>query len=256
MESIGNFLKKVPRRTYTPEQIKAAQEHLAEQRAAEMGCFPTCPHYSGCPQNGYVRVGDGTIRRCPHIDLRGLAYSERFGLTAREFKTLTWESLKRTKGTEQAIEAIQALLARVGGWVYLYGDYGTGKTRLLKTAIADALANGKEAVYATLPDILDQLAAAFEDRNPDMFGSRLDYWANLPILAIDEIDKLRDTSYRQEREFLLLDRRYVQGCEATSITLLASNCNPAELHPYLSDRIRDRRFKIVELRGASFRTVA
>ncbi len=251
MEPISNLTQKLKLRPVDPERLKASQEAVAWKNAALMGCRPDCPVCAGL---GYYQQGPGgPIQRCPHVDLLSLPYSERFGISAQESKTLDWEHLIPDDNNRETVSALRKMLDRKWGWIYLYGGFGTGKTRLLKTAIAETLRHGKEAVYATLPDILDQLEYAYRDPNPDLLGSRLDYWSNLPILAIDEVDKLRNTDYRLERQFLLLDKRYVQACNEQSLTLMAGNHDPAELPAYIYDRICDGRFQVIELRGASFR---
>jgi DNA replication protein DnaC len=249
MEPISKFTEQWKLRTYTPEQIKASEEFLAEKRAADAGCHKDCPI---CHGEGLVRFGDGPIQYCPNVNLLKLFRPERFGISTYEAQNFTWESMSGTTGSRQAMEAIQAVTAQGGGWVYLWGGYGTGKTRILKTAVLDALTHARQAFYATLPEILDKLKP-FSDDQADPIGSRLEYWTDLPILAIDEVDKRRGTDYRVERQFMLMDTRYVQACEKRSITLLAGNLNPAMLDPYLYDRIRDKRFRIVELQGPSFR---
>lgn len=83
--------------------------------------------------------------------------------------------------------------------------------------------------------------------------ARLAWWSNLPLLAIDEFDRVNNTAWASERQFLLMDQRYEQAIRGKSITILASNTDPAKLAGYLYDRISDRRFEIIRVHGESYR---
>ncbi len=154
----------------------------------------------------------------------------------------------------QAARAVIDTLSRGSGWVYLWGPPGLGKTLVLKIAVAEMLRRHKAAAYTRMAELIDHLRSAFDARDPSEEAQRrLDWWAGLPLLAIDEFDRVRNTEYSNERRFLLLDRRYEQALNGKSITIMAANADPATLEPYLYDRIRDGRFTVVKLEGDSAR---
>ena len=105
-----------------------------------------------------------------------------------------------------------------------------------------------------MPEILDDLRRAFDAKDPGAESEkRLEFWASVPVLAIDEFDRVRLTEWGEEKQFVLMDRRYEDAGRGQTITLMTSNTNPDLLDGYLFDRIRDRRFEIIRLTGDSAR---
>ncbi len=221
-------------------------------------CEPICPI---CGGTGFVRsdypVGHpqfGKLTMCPNANLLRLPNSERYGLASDEAHRLDWSDVLDRGNTLQAVQVIQLALQREYGWVYLWGDFGQGKTLALKIAVAQALRAHRFAAYVRMSEMVENLRAAFNAQNPSAEAEcRLEWWTNLPVLAIDEIDRLRQTAYATEQQFLLLDRRYEQALRQRSVTLMAANTAPEQLPGYLADRILDGRFAIVRLAGASAR---
>ena len=139
--------------------------------------------------------------------------------------------------------------------VYLFGNYGQAKTLTLKVAVAHSLRSGELAVYANMSDVLDDLRLAFseEDSSRDLLR-RMEWWKSLPLLALDEIEKVNPTNWAGERIHQLIDARWVQGIRGESVTLIASNKRPDQLDGYLASRIEDSRNRIVELSGPDGRS--
>ena len=220
-------------------------------------CSPGCDI---CGGSGYYRmdvdISDqrfGKVLICPNVDRTDLPGFDRVGLRKEELKSMTWDILIKESGIQKSIKAVKETLKRGHGWVFLYGGFGVGKTYVLKIAIAEMIRSGQQASYVRMAEILDHLRESFNDDVKEMETKRLEYWSKLPILAIDEFDRIRNTEYGDERRFVLLDRRYEDAVRENSITLLASNSDPSKLPGYLYDRVRDGRFKIINLPGESFR---
>lgn len=232
---------------------------LAIQISAATGpCEPDC---SICGGTGWLRtnlpVGHpefGKLLMCPNGNLLRLPNAERYGLTPDESHTLDWADVLDRGNILKAVRAIQLALERQYGWVYLWGDFGQGKTLALKIAVAYTLRNRQFAAYVRMASIVENLRAAFDSQDPSIEAERrLEWWTDLPVLAIDEVDRLRQTAYAAEQQFLLLDRRYEQALRQRAVTLLAANISPDQLPGYLADRVLDGRFAIVRLAGASAR---
>jgi DNA replication protein DnaC len=113
---------------------------------------------------------------------------------------------------------------------------------------------GKEAAYTSMSAILDDLRGAFDATNPNNEAARrLDWWKSLPLLCIDEFNRVNGTPWVQQRQFDLMDARYVQGIRGETLTLIASNTGPDQQEGALADRIKDNRFTIIHLSGDSGR---
>jgi DNA replication protein DnaC len=243
---------------WTEQQVARASESKRQEQALRLGiCRADCEI---CDGQGYLRkdvpIYDpkfGKMYLCPNSDRWRQPGNARCGISIRESKQLTWCEVEETDSIRPAVEAVRAALAQGYGWVYLHGGFGTGKTQVMKIAVAEAMRAGQTAAYVRMAEILDHLREAFQSDSKVSERSRLAWWAQLPVLAIDEFDRVRDTGYGEERRFVLLDRRYEQAIRQEGVTLMASNLEPANLPDYLYDRIRIGRFQVVYVSGKSFR---
>lgn len=221
------------------------------------GCTDDCPICGGI---GYVRtdapIGDpmfGKVVPCSEVSgwfmfrhISGLADSER---------TKLFGMLRTDEFIRQAILIMRSLIDIGHGWLYLHGSYGTGKTTLLKTMVAEAIGRRKEASYIRMTDMVESLREAYDAENPhEELRNRVGYYADMPILCVDELDRVKSTDFVSEKQFAVFDRRYSRAIEEKKgVTVFASNNPPDMLDGYLQDRVNDSRFSIVELRGLSFR---
>lgn len=243
-------------------EIRANARKLAYtgQGRSDSLCIPDCPD---CGGSGFIPVVStedvlGTKQEvtrtafCPRrVEKTRMGGS---GLVGAEFD-LTWESLSAGINLPVAVNTVKAAMARGTGWVFLHGGYGTAKTLILKIALAEWLRRGGTGAYTSMSEILDNLRAAFDAKNPSAESeARLERWQSIPLLVIDEFDRVKDTEYAAERRFRLMDDRYTRAIRGEpSVTLMASNATPDALEGYLADRIRDGRFAVVELAGDSMR---
>jgi DNA replication protein DnaC len=235
-------------------------------------CSPTCPECNGV---GYIRfdvpVGNpkfGKVERCPnaraHSQAKSLQAGEvdpRVGLTPDEVRNLTWNLVKRgVNQADQACEITKRAYMSGHGIVFMYGGYGQGKSLLLKIAVAAALNDGKRAAYANLAGVLDDIRIAYDERENKMteLVRRMEWWASLDVLAIDELDKVGQTEWARERIFQLLDARYQRAVRQEALTVIAANYQSTdELSGYLKSRIEDNRFVangyVIQLKGSDGR---
>ena len=179
------------------------------------------------------------------------------GLNREECVGLRWRGIQPFGRAHDARDAIIKTLKRGYGWVYLHGSVGVGKTRLLKTAVAEQVSDGHYATYTSMSEIIEHLRRAYDDNEPSQVAEqRLAQWSGVNVLAIDEIDRLRQTAYASEKQFRLLDERYERALSKESVTIMASNQAPSAFEAYLRDRIEDNRFMVIDLSGTSQRTQA
>ena len=219
-------------------------------------CREDCPY---CGGYGWVRrdldIFDpdfGQIFPCPNADLFKL-YGKRIGLEESE-KSLDWSKIIPNENVSEAVRAVKETINRGYGWVFLWGGVGLAKTLILKIAVSESIRLLKQSSYARMAEIIDDLRGSFDADRPSIEGdSRMKWWTGTNVLCIDEFDRLRNTEYAEERRFVLMDRRYESALDGRTVTLMAANTNPATYDSYLFDRIRDGRFRIVELTGQSAR---
>lgn len=221
------------------------------------GCNSDCPICGGL---GFVRTdapwGDpqwGKIVLCSEVSgwfmfrhISGLADSER---------NMRFGVLRLDNDIRKAILDMKTMVDAGSGWLYLHGSYGTGKTTLLKTMVAEAINGRKEASYIRMTDMIENLRESYDEDNAhEVLRQRIAYYSEMPILCIDELDRVKNTDFVSEKQFAILDQRYSRAIsEKKGVTVFASNNPPDMLDGYLKDRVKDGRFSIVELTGPSFR---
>ena len=204
----------------------------------EVRCSPRCEICGGV---GFVRYdlpvvdqGFGKVFPCPNLDRVKFPQHD-CGLAENEL-ILSWEQLLDLNG---ALEIARKIRDLKSGQIYLFGDYGLGKTHILKTAVSQAVKAGRQAHYLTTTGFLDDLRLSFDAENPNtsIYG-RLRFWSSVPLLALDELDRESATPFAQERLSQVLDERWQGAIAGRLVTLLASNSRPEELPDILIQESR------------------
>lgn len=127
------------------------------------------------------------------------------------------------------------LSAALTGIYVLEGKPGIGKSHYLHCTVNQARERGRVAIYATMPDILDYLRAAF---NPKLEESYEDRWQQLiscEVLAIDELDEFNSTPWANERFLRLIDERWRK--RADMLTIIGMNGKASLLLPKVASRL-------------------
>ncbi len=136
-------------------------------------------------------------------------------------------------------------------WLTLWGAVGTGKTHLCAAIVNSCTENRKAAVYYTLPDLLNVLRGTFKDNS---FSDTLHQLLQVPVLIVDEVDKVNWTAWADEAVYALMDARYRALNEKG--TVFAMNVEPRKDgtgNDYLYSRMWDNRNVVVEVGGGDVR---
>lgn len=145
---------------------------------------------------------------------------------------LTIDDLKdRSDDTGRELWALRFLgkemLADPYGWLTLYGNTGSAKSLLQKALVASLCREGLEARYYTMPELHFAVMPGKDEESPfgkmDV-GSLCDMLKRIPVLAIDELDKVRWSPWIVETIGDVLDYRHNHAAER--VTLLSMNLHP------------------------------
>ena len=175
---------------------------------------PNAPRCSNCDDKRYYRydvepghVFFGKLFPCPECNKQEVDYNS--GLRERE-RNITLDMVKTANrtGTQNMVAAARKFIAKPSGFLSLHGANGTGKTMITQAIVNAATSKGIEARYLTASELSAALRETFKDGAKDTDYSLLHKFAKIPVLIIDELDKLRDTPYSREIQQELINLRY------------------------------------------------
>jgi len=169
-----------------------------------------------------------------------------------EMQEWTLAGFRWHKGRAAAIAGATAFIRTPIGWLTIWGEFGVGKTYFLASIVNQCIQHRVAASYHVLPELLRQLKAGYEDGSTDRL---IDSLKSSSVLALDEVDKARGTSWELATVFEILDWRYRNANQVG--TVLAMNTDPRgdTSHPlaYVFSRMHDARFTITEMGGGDVR---
>lgn len=172
---------------------------------------------------------------------------------ARTFADIKGVSADTTGEVRVLRQAARRLVQRPAGWWMLVGPPGNAKSLILSVIVAEACRKGIAAQYYNAsevdratkpPDILEDGTTEYE-RSPDAFKRMA---KRLPVLAIDECDKLNWTPWQIQHIGEILEQRHRDA--AAKLTIFAANLPPtmwsnADHLWHMISRFNDGRFRMI-----------
>jgi DNA replication protein DnaC len=250
-EPIGEFLTMDRLKAYQAKQREIASRiSPAELRRAEaLGDLreEVCPKCDGA-QYVAARVNEGALATAVPCECMPLEERARRAGIPQRFYAATIASAERRKGQEEAIDFARRWDGRRS--VLLYGNNGTGKTRLGCGLLLSRLESGATARYIDAADLMDNLRARFGS-DEESSQSYLFHVSNEPLLMLDDVGSEQRSDYTIERMATLINRRY--NDEAP--TVITTNLVHKEIAERYGRRLADRLYewKFVEMAGGSVR---
>ena len=159
-------------------------------------------------------------------------------------------SYDQARTLRRAYERAQAFAEDPRGWLVLRGGTGCGKTHLAAAIAHRLLERGVPVRFINVPDLLDELRAAFSPDAETSYEER--FWAlrEAPVLILDDLGAQQSTPWAQEKLFQLLDWRY----NARRPTVITTNLPLEAFEPRLRSRLQDARLvEIVTILAPDFR---
>lgn len=136
-------------------------------------------------------------------------------------------------GLQEAYQISTEFARMPDGWLLLVGPNGCGKTHLAAAIANDCLEAGAVVLFATVPDLLDHLRAAFAPDSNEIFDQLFARMREAEVLVLDDLGAQQSSPWANEKLFQLLNYRYNSGFP-TVIT-----ANPRGLQA-TDERIRSR----------------
>lgn len=139
-------------------------------------------------------------------------------------------------GVGEAYEAAEAFASSRFGWLVLAGRNGCGKTHLAVAIAKRCLDNGQEVLFATVPDLLDDLRATFSPDAEETYDREFRKMREVEVLILDELGAESSTSWAREKLYQLFNHRYTRRLS----TVITTNCvNLEEFPARISSRLGD-----------------
>ncbi|HET6846375.1 MAG TPA: AAA family ATPase [Anaerolineales bacterium] len=154
------------------------------------------------------------------------------------------------------VHACRELIAGQRHILTVWGGYGVGKTLALQAVVNEMNERRVPAVYYTTKQMLDYLRDGMDvgpgERGPRV-TARHDRLAELPVLALDEFDKISPTDWVQEQLTYIIDRRHRLSEAGSHATLIAMNADPGSLQPWITSRLMAGCNVVVHVEGGDLR---
>lgn len=149
---------------------------------------------------------------------------------------IEWPDIRPIPQQQAAVSDVRRYIEHPHGWLYLVGPFGNGKTTLAALAVNQLRRAGYEAVFGSVPLVLQYLRDCLRERGGLEPAEELDYIKRVPVLALDDLGAERLTEWAAEQLYEVLNWRYVKRRP----TIITSNYAPDELlDKRLASRIAD-----------------
>lgn len=168
------------------------------------------------------------------------------GLTGAELSA-SLEDITAKPHTDIArmVEQARRFIEMPVGMFTIYGKCGNAKTVVLQSIVNACLARNVCAIYTTFYDLVGYVREAFQPDASNSAWYRMHRLQDVPVLCIDELDKVKSSEWVREVETQLFDTRYRRGIAGELGTVLAMNGDVEDLPEHLLSRLRDGRNVIV-----------
>lgn len=177
------------------------------------------------------------------------------GLLESELQLTFNDVIQRNGKTGGMVKLAREFVGKPFGFCTFWGGVGNGKTLVLQAIVNEMRGRGVTGAYVRFYDLIEYVKAGFDDNADSSARERYRFLKDVPILAIDEVDKARMTAYANEFRAAFLDDRYRLAIAREAHTLFAMNADPATFPADIYDRLRDGRFVIFCNTDSSMRPV-
>jgi len=262
-------MARVPAHMHMQRQQSYGQQHRQAPPSPEssadytitVNSTPTlCPHCKGAGflRNdvpfGHAQFGKAIACHCKEQERKRkrrqyLQEISNLGAFAQKrFETFN----SQVHGTLEAFQASQNFAHSPNGWLLLVGPTGCGKTHLAAAIANHCLETGAVVLFATVPDLLDHLRAAFAPESNEIYDQLFGRMREAEVLVLDDLGVQQSSPWANEKLFQLFNYRYnsgfptvitanVRGLQATDERIRSRLSDVALVNTLNLERARDHR---------------
>jgi DNA replication protein DnaC len=111
-------------------------------------------------------------------------------------------------GIQEAYSCACEFAQDPNGWLLMIGPNGSGKTHLAAAIANKSLEDGALVLFATVPDLLDHLRAAFAPTSNEVYDQLFSRMREAEVLVLDDLGAQQSSPWANEKLFQLLNYRY------------------------------------------------
>ena len=111
-------------------------------------------------------------------------------------------------GIQEAYNCAYEFAQDPNGWLLMIGPNGSGKTHLAAAIANKSLEDGALVLFATVPDLLDHLRAAFAPTSNEVYDQLFSRMREAEVLVLDDLGAQQTSPWANEKLFQLLNYRY------------------------------------------------
>ena len=190
------------------------------------------------------------------------AYFQIGGMTRERLQPFTFERFSAAgfdlRGTarrnlEGAYRLARHWAEEPDGWLLFRGDNGCGKTHLAGAIANYRLDRGDSVCFANVPDLLDQLRAAYAPDAAERFDAVFARLLEVPLLVLDDFGAHQASPWAQEKLYQLLNHRHL----ARLPTVVTTNVELRQMERRIASRLADTQIAhVYEITAPDYRTTA
>jgi DNA replication protein DnaC len=179
-------------------------------------------------------------------DYRTPAQSQRDRLSnLADYRDMTFDSFdtrsnaapEDRQNLDKALAVARSYAAQPEDWLVFMGAFGSGKTHLAAAIANEWQQRGGEAMFVTVPDLLDYLRMTYNPGTTSTFEGRFQMVRNVSLLVLDDLGTESATPWAKEKLFQIVNYRYV-----ARLPTVVTTARPVEdVDVRIRSRLLDRR---------------
>ena len=204
----------------------------------------TCP-YSLCDGTGFVvdettRVAQPCRCRAQRVERRRARSLS--AVIPRKYRGTSFDRPPVNDMPAPQVHAVKRFVRTIdssldaGRGLWFEGDIGTGKTTLAMLVSRAALDAGRSVAIYSLPRLLAEIRATFEDDTEGSYVDFLDRLAAVDLLHVDDVGAERSSEWVLEQLYAIVNARY----EEERSVVITTNLERDELAGQINERTVSR----------------
>ena len=212
---------------------------------------PACP-FGVCDGSGFVVDEESRVAapcRCRAQQVERRRAKSLSAVIPRKYRGVSFDRPPVTEMPDQVVRQVRQFARTIGEQLaagrglWFYGGNGTGKTTLAMLISQTALDAGHSVAIYSLPRLLAEIRATFENDSEGSYVDFLDRLAQVDLLHIDDVGAEKTSPWVLEQLYAIVNARY----EDERAILITTNLSLDELAEQITPRTVSRLKEMCEV---------